>query len=131
MRPLIVFLAILLAGLLAVPSVVAAPQAKGSATLTGTVLGPDDRPVPHARVFYQSSSGSAPHMVHADSHGHFTISKLVADAYDLRASGRGVFSDWQKNINLRTGQTKTLTLQLIYAKDIPKAYVNSKPKPQQ
>ena len=131
MRRLIVFLAILSAALLAVPCVVAGPQARGSATLTGTVLGPDDRPVPHASVSYQSSSGSSPHVIHADSHGHFIISKLVADAYDLRASGRGVFSDWQKNVNLRTGQTKTLTLHLIYAKDIPKAYVKSKPKPQQ
>ena len=131
MRPLIVFLAILCAALLAVPSVVAVPQTRGSATLTGTVLGPDDRPVPHASVSYQSSAGSAPHVVRADSHGHFTISKLVADAYDLRASGKGVFSDWQKNVNLRSGQTKTLTLHLIYAKDIPKAYVKSKPQPQQ
>ena len=131
MRRLIVILGILFAALFAVPSVVAAPQARGSATIAGTVLGPDDRPVPHASVSYQSSSGSAPHVVRADSRGHFTISKLVADAYDLRASGRGVFSDWQKNINLRTGQTKTLTLHLIYAKDIPKAYVKTKPKPQQ
>jgi hypothetical protein len=92
------------------------------------VLGPDDRPVPHAAVSYQSSDGSAPHAVHADSQGHFTISKLRANIYDLRASGKGVFSDWEKNIALRPGQTNNVTLRLIYAKEIPKAYVKTKPQ---
>jgi len=67
-------------------------------------------------------------VVRTDSHGHFTISKLKADNYDLRASGKGVFSEWQKNVNLRSGTTKELTLRLIYAKQIPKAYVKSSPK---
>jgi len=131
MRRLALLVAISLLALVAVRRVSAAPQSKLTATLTGVVLGPDDKPVPHASVSYQSSGGNAPHAVFADSHGHFTITKLKADAYDLRASGKGVFSEWQKNINLRKGQTKTLTLRLIYAKEIPKAYVKSKPKQQQ
>lgn len=128
MRRAIVFIAILLLAFLAVRGVSAAPQRKGTATLTGVVLGPDDRPVPHASITYQSASGNAPHAIHADSHGNFTITKLPADAYDVRATGRGVFSEWQKNVNLRSGQTKTLTLRLIYAKQIPKAYVKTPPK---
>ena len=132
MKRLALLAAIFLLALVAVGRVSAAPQSKGTATLTGVVLGPDDKPVPHASVSYQSSGGNAPHAVFADSHGHFTITKLKADAYDLRASGKGVFSEWQKNINLRKGQTKILTLRLIYAKEIPKAYVKSTPKqPQQ
>jgi len=111
--------------------VAAAPQHKGGATLTGVVLGPDDRPVPHASITYQSSSGNAPHAVHADSRGHFTITKLQADNYDMRASGKGVFSEWEKNVTVRPGRTKEVTLRLIYAKEIPKAYVKSKPQPQQ
>src|SRR6266851_3905727 len=71
-------------------SVAAVPQRRGSSTLSGVVLGPDD--------------------------------------YDLRASGKGVFSEWEKNIPLRSGETKDLTLRLIYAKEVPKAYVKSKPK---
>jgi hypothetical protein len=132
MRRFAVIIAILLLALLAVRRVSAAPQSKsqGSSTITGTVVGPDDRPVPHASVSYELSSGSSPHVVRTDSHGHFTINKLKADVYDLRASGRGVFSEWQKNINLRKGQTKSVTLQLIYAKEIPKAYVKSTPKQQ-
>jgi hypothetical protein len=128
MRRTLVFLSIFLFTLVAVRGVSAAPQRKGSSTLSGVVLGPDDKPVAHASVSYQSSNGSAPHAVYTDSRGHFTISKLKADYYDLRASGKGVFSEWQKNINLRSGATKELTLHLIYAKEVPKAYVKGKPK---
>jgi hypothetical protein len=107
----------------------AVPQSKGAGTLSGVVLGPDDKPVPHASVTYQSSAGIAPHAVHADSQGHFSISKLRTDNYDLRASDKGVFSEWEKNVAVRSGQTKTVTLRLIYAKDVPKAYTK-KPKAQ-
>lgn len=128
MRRAILLVTICLLALVAARGVSAAPQHKGSATLSGIVLGPDDRPVAHASVSYQSSSGNAPHAVHTDSRGHFTISKLGADNYDLRASGKGVFSVWEKNISLRSGEAKDVTLRLIYAKQIPKAYVKSKPK---
>ena len=128
MRRALLFIAIILLALVAAGGVSAAPQGKGSATLSGTVLGPDDRPVARASVSYQSSNGSAPHAVHTDSHGHFTIAKLKADNYDVRASGKGVFSEWEKNVSLRSGQTRELTLRLIYARTIPKAYVKSKPK---
>ena len=128
MRRTFLFLSILLLALFTARGVAAVPQAKHSATLTGVVLGPDDKPVPHASVTYQSSGGNAPHAVHADSHGRFTITQLRTDNYDVRASGKGVFSEWEKNVMLRSGQTKTLTLRLIYAKEIPKAYVKSKPQ---
>jgi hypothetical protein len=130
MRRIVLFLAILLLALATARSVVAGPQKKGTAMLTGVVLGPDDRPVPHAAITYQSSGGNAPHAVHADAHGHFTITKLRADNYDMRASGKGVFSEWQKNITVRSGQTKNVTLRLIYAKDVPTDYVKTKPNPQ-
>jgi hypothetical protein len=128
MRRALLFIAVLLLALMAARGVSAAPQGKHSATLSGVVLGPDDKPVAHASVSYQSSSGNAPHAVHADARGHFTIAKLKADNYDLRASGKGVFSAWEKNVSLKSGQTKDITLRLIYAKEIPKAYVKSKPQ---
>ena len=128
MRRALLFLATILFALVTVRGVLAGPQKKTSATLSGVVIGPDDKPVPHASITYQSSGGNEPHAVHADSHGRFSIAKLKADNYDVRASGRGVFSEWQKNVNVRPGQEKTLTLHLIYAKEIPKAYVKSKPK---
>jgi hypothetical protein len=128
MRRALLFTTILLLVLVTARGVPAAPQSAGSATLTGIVLGPDDKPVAHASVSYQSSGGNAAHAVHTDSRGHFTITKLRADNYDLRASGKGVFSEWEKNLNLRPKETKNVTLHLIYAKEIPKAYVKSKPK---
>jgi len=128
MRRALLFNAILLLALATARGVSAAPQGTGSATLSGVVLGPDDKPVAHASVSYQSSGGNAPHAVHTDAHGHFTITRLKADNYDLRASGKGVFSEWEKNLRLRPKETKNVTLRLIYAKEIPKAYVKSKPK---
>jgi hypothetical protein len=103
-----------------------AAQRKGAGVLSGVVLGPDDKPVAHASVTYQSSGGNAPHAVHADSQGHFTITKLRSDNYDLRASGRGVFSEWEKNVTVHSGRIKSVTLRLIYAKEIPKDYTKSK-----
>ncbi len=127
MRRTLVFFSIFLLTLVVVHGVSAAPQRKGSSTLSGVVLGPDDRPVAHAAVSYQSSGGAAPHVVRTDSQGHFTISELRADNYELRASGV-VYSEWEKNVNLRSGARKEVTLHLIYAKEIPKAYVKTKPK---
>jgi carboxypeptidase family protein len=128
MRRTLLFLIVFFLGLMAVRGVSAAPQSKGSGTLSGLVLGPDDRPVAHASVTYQSSAGNAPHAVRTDSQGHFTITKLKSDNYDLRATGKGVFSEWEKNISVKSGQTKSVTLRLIYAKQIPKAYVKTKPQ---
>lgn len=100
-------------------SVYAAPQGGGRCTLSGVVLGPDDKPVAHASVSYQSSSGRAPHVVQTDRNGRFYISKLKSDNYDIRASASGVFSEWEKNITLRPGRSREITLRLIYAKEMP------------
>ncbi len=128
MRRALSVLTILLVALVTARGVSAGPQSKNLGTLSGVVLGPDDKPVPRASIMYQSGGGNAPHAVRADSQGRFTIAKLKADNYDLRASGKGVFSEWEKNISVKPGRTTTLTLRLIYAKQIPKAYVKSKPQ---
>ena len=124
MRRTLVSMAVLVVALAAAQNL----AAQHNGVLSGVVLGPDDRPVPHASVTYQSSAGIAPHAVHADSRGRFMIAKLRSDNYDLRASGRGVFSEWEKNVSVRSGQTKSVTLRLIYAKEVPKAYTKSKAK---
>jgi hypothetical protein len=128
MKRALLFLTAFLLALVAVYGVLAAPQTKGTATLSGVVIGPDDKPAPHASVSYQLSDGSAPHAARADAHGRFTISQLKADSYDIRASARGIFSDWQKNIPLRRGQTRSVELRLIYAKEMPKSVSKTKPK---
>ncbi len=120
MRRALILSMVLFAATLAAQRAAADPQS-GSGILAGVVIGPDDKPVPHAIITYQSGGGSAPHVVHADAKGHFSIPKLRSDNYELRASGKGVFSQWE-NISVRSGKTKAVTLRLIYAKQIPKEY---------
>jgi hypothetical protein len=103
---------------LAVGMAYALPQS-GTSTLSGVVLGADGKPVPHASVTYQSGGGNAPHVIHTDAKGRFSVPKLRADIYDVRASSQGVYSDWQKNVSLRPGQVKSLTLKLTHPKDPP------------
>jgi len=128
MKRALIFFAPFVLVLVAARGVLAAPQTKGSAILSGVVIGPDDKPVPHASVSYQSSGGSAPHAVHTDAHGRFAIAQLGADNYDIRASAKGIFSEWEKNISLRKGQAKSIELRLIYAKEMPKPVSSAKPK---
>jgi hypothetical protein len=106
-------------------------QKKGGPTgmISGIVLGPDDKPAPFAAISYQSSGGTAPHAVHADAHGRFTITKLHTDIYDVRASANGIFSEWKKNFKVQSGRTSDLTLRLIYAKEMPKQMPSSVSKP--
>jgi hypothetical protein len=128
MRRAIISLLMLCLALLAPRGVLADRQHQGSSTLTGVVLGPDDKPVVHASVTYQSSSGKAPHAIYTNSKGRFTITKLQADNYDLRASSKGLFSEWEKNVTLSRGQTREITLQLIYSRELPANPKPSKPK---
>jgi len=128
MRRAVIPIAVFLMALVAARGVLAGPQSKGSATLSGVVIGPDDKPVPHASVSYQSSGGNAPHAMYTDSRGRFTITKLKADNYDVRASSKGIFSEWEKNITLRRGKTEYITLQLIYAREMPKSSKKGKTK---
>jgi hypothetical protein len=92
-----------------------------SAVLTGVVLGPGGKPVANAVVTYQSGGGDTPHAVHTDTHGRFSIPKLRRDNYDLRASSHGMYSTWQKNVMVRTGEQKSVTLQLTSGTDLSKA----------
>jgi hypothetical protein len=101
---------------------------KGSCVFEGVVLGPDDKPVSHASITYQSSSGNDPHALRADARGHFRITGLVADNYDVRATSQGIFSEWEKNVTVRKGVPTNVTLHLIYAKQMPKKGLNVKSK---
>jgi uncharacterized GH25 family protein len=86
---------------------------KTGATITGTVLDSNGRPVSNASVTCETSSGSKPRAVHTDSKGRFFITGLKQESYDLRASRNGAFSDWERNIPLGKSQTKDITLQLL------------------
>lgn len=115
-------------GILPIETVYAAPDKSGG-RLSGVVLGPDDKPVPHASVKYQSSAGIAPHAVRADAKGRFMIPKLRSDNYDVRASSKGLFSEWEKNVAVHHGRETNITLRLIYSREpLPKATPAKKPK---
>jgi Carboxypeptidase regulatory-like domain len=86
---------------------------KAGTTLTGTVLGVDGKPVANAAVSCESSGGLSPHAVHTDAKGRFVITGLRQDSYDLKASANGANSDWHRNIPLRKGQTREVTLRLV------------------
>jgi hypothetical protein len=103
----------LLATLLFVTGAQAQSVKKGDTVIKGTVLGADGKPVPAAAVNCQSSAGIRPRIVHTDAKGHYLITGLKQDSYDLRASSNGAYSDWEKNITLRAGQTKEISLRLL------------------
>jgi len=86
---------------------------KTGATITGTVLDSNGRPVANATVTCETSSGMKPRVVHADKSGKFFITGLKQESYDLRASRNGAYSDWEKNIPLGKSQSKDVTLQLL------------------
>jgi hypothetical protein len=82
-------------------------------TITGMVFAADGKPVPAAVVTCQSSAGIRARIVHTDAKGHYVVKGLKQDYYDVRAAANGAYSDWEKNIPLRKGQTKEVTLWLL------------------
>jgi hypothetical protein len=86
---------------------------KTGATITGTILDANGRTVANATVTCQTSSGMKPRVVHSDANGAFFLTGLKQESYDLRASRKGAYSDWERNIPLGKSQTKNVTLQLL------------------
>jgi hypothetical protein len=105
------------------PCLYGGPQRGHSAELTGEVLSRSGKPVAGAVVTYQSGGGHTPHAVRTDAHGRFTIVKLRRDNYDLRASSRGVYSTWEKNVMVRSGEVKTVNLRLTESTEAAKSSV--------
>lgn len=89
------------------------PVKRTGATLSGIVVDANDKPVANAGVTCETSGGLKPRAVHTDAKGHFQITGLKGDSYDIRASASGAYSDWEKNIPLRTNQSKEFTLRLL------------------
>jgi uncharacterized membrane protein len=113
MRHKLVFLLVVGVAVLFTQGVNAQTRKKTGATITGTVLDSNGRPVANASVTCETSSGMKPRAVHTDKSGNFFITGLKQESYDLRASRNGAYSDWERNIPLGKSQTKTVTLQLL------------------
>lgn len=106
----------------------AVPQSAYSGALTGVVLDESGKPAVNAIVTYQSGGGDTPHAVHTDARGHFTIARLARDNYDLRASAHGKSSSWQKNVMVRAGEEKAVTLRLQSDAELIRAGLKVAPK---
>jgi hypothetical protein len=105
------------------------PTGKSTSTsIKGMVLGADGKPVPAASITCQSSAGMHPRVVHTDAKGHYLITGLKQDSYDLRATANGAYSDWEKNIPLRRGQTKEITLRLLNGNTAISGILPAKPQ---
>jgi hypothetical protein len=89
------------------------PVKKTAATIGGVVLDANDKPVANASVMCETSGGLKPRAVHTDAKGRFQITGLKGDSYDIRASASGAYSDWERNIPLRTNQSREFTLRLL------------------
>jgi len=113
MKPAAMATLLFSAALLFSPGAAAQSPKKSAGILVGTVLGADEKPVPHAAISCESSGGIHPRAVHADERGHFRITGLKQDNYDLRASANGAYSDWERNIPVKLGSTKEVTLRLL------------------
>jgi hypothetical protein len=110
------------------PCAYGGPRTGHTAELTGEVLSGAGKPVAGAVVTYQSGGGHTAHVVHTDAHGRFTIVKLRRDNYDLRASSHGLFSTWEKNVMVRSGEVKTVTLRLTEGVEAANSSVVAAPK---
>jgi hypothetical protein len=113
MRCRFLFVIALIVPLLVTGELSAQNSPKADTVIKGVVLGANGKPVAAAAVECQSSAGIRPRVVHTDAKGHYLIPGLKQDAYDLRASSNGAYSDWEKNIPLKKGQTKEITLRLL------------------
>lgn len=96
-----------------IPLALAQTSKKSSTSIRGVVLDANGKPVAAAAVTCQSSAGIYPRVVHTDTKGHFVVTGLKQDSYDLRATSNGAYSDWEKNLPLRIGQTREVTLRLL------------------
>jgi Carboxypeptidase regulatory-like domain len=96
---------------------VAAAQKVPIGTLEGTVLDGQGNPVRDASVTIQTSGGLKPHATHTDANGHFQFLRWMTGQYDLRAYSKGVFSEWDKRIMIRSKKTTKITLRLPKASD--------------
>jgi len=113
MRRKLIFFLMLDMAILFAQDIHAQTRKKTGATITGTVLDSNGKPVANASITCETSSGMKPRAVHTDKNGKFFITGLKQESYDLRASRNGAYSDWERNIPLRQSQTKDVTLQLL------------------
>jgi virginiamycin B lyase len=82
-------------------------------SLTGKVLGPDEKAVAGARIILQASYGHNPRTAQTDATGRFRFPSLRPGLHDLRAQAKGRWSDREHNVLVRSSQQTSVTLRLL------------------
>ncbi len=103
-------------------------RAAATGSLSGTVLGADEKPVSGARVIVQTSDGRTPRATTTDENGRFRVKGLRSGPYDVRARSGKVWSAWTRNVRVRENQEAKVKLR-IPAKDSAPAQTDRKPGP--
>lgn len=88
----------------------------GMGTLAGTVYGANGKPVAGARVTSQSADGKMPQATTTNQQGRFFFPDLDHGYYDVRAYSNGAWTEWQHNIEVKTGKQTEVKLRLPAAK---------------
>ncbi len=91
---------------------VAAMARTHTGTLSGTVIGPDGSMVAGARVTVQQADGRHPHATLTGADGRFEFRRLSVGPYDVRAYSRGVWSEWQHYVIVRSRKLTKIELRL-------------------
>jgi protocatechuate 3,4-dioxygenase beta subunit len=81
-------------------------------TLAGVVISGKGAPVADATVTIQTAEGSHPHATRSDAQGHFAFTRFTPGQYDVRAYSNGLWSEWQRRVNIKRGKRTEVTLRL-------------------
>lgn len=100
--------AALAALLLAAPAMA---QRRAAGTLRVLVEDEQGRPVAGARIMLQASHGAQPRAVETGPDGA-CLFRLPRGHYDLRAYADGLWSQWRRNVPVRTGRRTDVRLRL-------------------
>jgi len=100
------------------------PTKPGS--LSGDVVSAKGAPAAGAQIMWQAADGEMPHLLHADTRGHFQIAPLRPGLYEVRASSGGTWSDWEQNVMVRPGGATSVKLRLVFKTPRPAIAVNLK-----
>jgi carboxypeptidase family protein len=79
--------------------------------LAGQVLGEDGKPAAKARVYCQSSDGRSPRATKTDAQGHFQLT-CPSGPVDVRAHAGENWSEWTRNVRIRTGEVTSITIHI-------------------
>jgi Carboxypeptidase regulatory-like domain len=102
-----------------VAALMASAQDQGMGTLAGTVLNAQGKPTVGASVTMESSTGENPHATTTNAQGRFFFPELTHGCYDVRATHEGATSDWNHNVEVRTGKQTEITLRLPARRRMP------------